>query len=203
MYARATTIDNVTNMDGGIEYVHDVVLPLFDQQKGYRELMISVDPSASDLRIFSIWDSEADRETSEDAMGPARYEGVKIMGGTVRIELFEELFFEVANLPAVGTSLWLSRYLMDPRKIDGHLKFFCDEIAPTIAELPGFYALRNIVNRQTGEGVFGNVWRDKASLRNAEARLEGASKSEAKQGVALDPPSQRQIVLVDSRRELS
>jgi len=76
------------------------------------------------------------------------------------IETFEELVLDVIEAPVVGSSLLIRRVSMDPAKVDENVDFFKREVLPQIKANPGFRAAREMINRQTGEGMVGTVWTD-------------------------------------------
>jgi heme-degrading monooxygenase HmoA len=199
MYQRLITWTNATNIDGGIEYLRGTALPLIHQQKGYRGLSASVDRSTGRLHILSIWDSEADRDASDGAMSKARDEATEIIGGTIQVEKLEELASEVVKAPVPGSALVVSPFSMDPAKIDENLRFFKTEIVPQIKAVPGFCSLRNMVNRDTGEGYVGTVWVDRAAV-DKQAERAAVSRREAARarGITFGEIRYLEFVLVDT-----
>ena len=80
----------------------------------------------------------------------------------------------------------------------GGIVFFAASLAaagllPTLAmkAQPGFVAVRNMIDRSTGEGAVGSVWADEESMRAAEAGspaiLHGGQASADGNGAALVP----------------
>jgi hypothetical protein len=61
---------------------------------------------------------------------------------------------------------------MDPPKVDENLAFFKETVLPDIKSTPGFLAVRQLINRQTGEGRVGTVWADEPSLKAALQKAE-------------------------------
>jgi heme-degrading monooxygenase HmoA len=88
---------------------------------------------------------------------------------------------------------------MDPAKIDENLDYFRREVVPQIKSGPGFCAVRNMINRQTGAGMVGTVWADEAALDAAAAAAEARRQQAAQRGVTFGQQSRREIVLVDMR----
>jgi len=199
MYARLITWTNATNIDGGIEYLRNEALPLIHQQNGYRGLSASADRSAGRFTILSVWDSEADRDASDSSMGKARDEATEIIGGSMQVEKLEELVSLIVTPPAPGSALMVTPYSMDPETIDQNLSFFKDEIVPEITGSPGFCSLRNMINRETGEGYVGSIWADSAAL---ERQLEGAAvarrETVSARGISLGEIRYQEIILTDT-----
>ena len=105
---------------------------------------------------------------------------------------------ETDKPPTVGCSLLLRRISMDPAKIDENLGVFRRDVLPQIKANPGFCAVRAMMNRQTGEGLAGSVWADRAAL---DAWLEVAETTRRQQaearGVNFGEVSKREIVFAD------
>jgi heme-degrading monooxygenase HmoA len=198
MYTRLITWTNATNIDGGIEYVKSTALPVIHQQNGFRGLSVSANKSIGRMGILSLWESEADREASESALSKARDEGTEIIGGSMTVERLEEVALEVVNPPKPGCALAVTPFSMDPGKVDENVAFFKSEVAPRIKAAPGFCALRNMVNRSTGEGYVGTIWTDQAAVE-AQAEAAAASRQEAStnRGITFGELATLEIVLID------
>jgi hypothetical protein len=198
MYTRVTTWTNATDIDGGIAYMKGTALPVFHEQQGYRGSSASVDRSAGTFSVLSMWATEADRDASESAMGKTRDQATEIVGGTVKAERLEELVSEMVQPPGPGCALMVTPYSMDPAKIDENLDFFNTEIVPQIKAAPGFCALRNMVNRSSGEGYVGTIWTDRAAM---DVQVEGAAASRrdaaSTHGISFGDISLRDVVVVD------
>jgi len=199
MFARTVTSTGATDIDAGMRYLQDTVAPLLREQKGFRGVTGSADRSSGVLGILSLWETEADRDASESTLVKAREEGQRVIGGEMTVEHFEELLVEVDQPPTVGCSLLLRRLSMDPGKIEENLGFFRREVLPQIKADPGFCAVRNMINRQTGEGMVGTVWADRASIDAAAEAAEARRQQAAQRGVTFGEQSKREIVFVDLR----
>jgi heme-degrading monooxygenase HmoA len=199
MFARAVTFTGATDIDAGMRYLQDTVAPLLREQKGFRGVTANADRSSGVLGVLSLWETEADRDANESTLVKAREEGQRVIGGEMTVEHFEELLVEVDQPPTVGCSLLLRRLSMDPGKIEENLGFFRREVLPQIKADPGFCAVRNMINRQTGEGMVGTVWADSASIDAAAEAAEARRQQAAQRGVTFGEQSKREIVFVDLR----
>jgi heme-degrading monooxygenase HmoA len=199
MFTRIVTFTGATDIDAGVRYVHDTVAPLLREQKGFRGVTVSADRSGGVLGVMSLWETEAERDASESTLVKAREEGLRIIGGEVTVENFEELLAEMDEPPTVGSLLLLRRISMDPADVDESFGFFKREVLPEIKSIPGFRAVRNMINRQTGEGMVGSVWADKASMVAAAEAGEARRQQAAQRRVIVGEHSKREIVFVDLR----
>jgi heme-degrading monooxygenase HmoA len=199
MFTRMVTFTGATDIEAGVRYVQDTVAPLLHQQKGFRGVTASADRSSGVLGVLSLWETKADRDASESPMVKVRDEGQRTIGGEITVEHFEELLVQIETPPAAGYSLLLRRISMDPAKIEENVDYFRREVLPQIKANPGFCAVRNMINRQTGAGMVGTVWADKAAMDTAAAAAEARRQQAAKQGVTIGEQSKRELVFVDLR----
>lgn len=196
MYARVSTFTGVSDVDAFLEILR-AVLPDMQAQRGYKGLSASADRAAGVVGVLSMWETEADREASEGAMAKDREGAASQVGAKLTVENYEEMVTLMSKPPAVGSALFVTSFSMDPAKIDENIQFFKTTVAPDISSAPGFLALRNMVNRQTGEGAVGTVW-ESAEARDAAVQMAMARRSEAAgRGVTLGEPSRREVVLID------
>ena len=197
MYTRVITITEADDIDGGIAFIRDTVVPLLRQQHGYRGLTASADRAGRTVGVMSMWDTEPDREASNSAVAKARQEGLGVIGGDLRVENFELLVDEIATLPSPGSALMVTRVSMDPAKVEENLAFFNSDVLPRITGHSGFLALRNMMNRETGEGLVGAAWSDQASMKSAAEEALARRPEGNARGVTFGEVSFREIVLTD------
>lgn len=199
MFTRAVNFTGATDIDAGLGYLQDTVVPLLAGQKGFRGVTASADRSGGVLGVLSLWETEADRDASDSAMVKAREEGRRVIGGEMNVEHFEEQLVEIVQPPKVGCSLLIRRLSMDPAMVEEHLDFFRREVLPQMKASPGFCAVRNMINRQTGEGVVGSVWTDRAAMDTWAEAGDARRQQAAQRGVTFAEQSKREIVFVDLR----
>jgi len=132
MHTRLLSFTGATNIDAGVDYLRDEALPILNAQKGYRGVTASADRDNAVFSILSLWDTEADRAASDSALGKARDEALKIVGGTMSVENLEEVASVITKRPVVGCSLFVSRVSMDPANVDQNIEFFNNEVLPQI-----------------------------------------------------------------------
>jgi heme-degrading monooxygenase HmoA len=199
MFTRAVIFTGATDIDAGMKYMQDTITPVLHEQKGFRGATVSADRSAGVMGVFTLWETEADRDASESTLVKAREEGQRVIGGAMTVEHYEELVVEISKPPTVGCSLLLRRISMDPAKIDENLGVFRRDVLPEIKANPGFCAVRAMVNRQTGEGIVGTLWADKASMDAAAEAAEARRQRAAQQGVTFGEQTKREIIFADMR----
>ncbi|MDQ1490074.1 MAG: hypothetical protein QOD57_4758 [Actinomycetota bacterium] len=197
MYARVLTFSGVTDLDAGIKYLQETAQPTVRSQRGYGGMTASADRSGGILGVLSLWETEADRDASDSALGKTRDEARGLLGAQLTVETFEEMVVEVSRPPQVGSALMVTRISMDPARIDEILEVFKQNVAPEIKASPGFRALRNMLNRQTGDGIVGTAWDDEQSMRAAATEAMARREDAGRRGVTFVDTSYREIVFID------
>ena len=170
MYARNISYVG-TDVDRAIEFLEDEVAPVAAEQKGFRQVVAAGDRSAGVLSILSVWDTHEDLEASDSALAKYRQQGVERFGGELEsVKVFEQVVMEVGEEPpAPGCVIRIVDTRLSPDRIDDLLSTFRNENVPAILATPGVRAVRNLVNRQTGEGRISVVYSDQAALKAADS----------------------------------
>ena len=197
MFSRVVTFTGAKDIDGGVRFVEDEVVPVIRQQKGYRGMAASADRTNGVFSVLSVWETAADRDASESAMAKVREDGGKVIGGTLSVDHFEVVLWEIAGIAGVGSSLLIRFVSMDPGKVDENLAFFKSTVLPEIKAQDGFLGVRQLINRETGEGAVGTLWSTKAAMDAAAAEADSRAERAAKQGVTFRDQSKREVVFVD------
>jgi heme-degrading monooxygenase HmoA len=198
MYARIVTITGTTDIDGGISWFRENVVPAIRDQKGYRGLGVNADRAGRVLGVLTLWDTEAERDASWDSLAAGRQESAAIIGGQLTAETYEELLRDAGKTPpAPGSALILQPISMEPAKVDENFAFFKNEVVPRIKASQGFQNVRALMNRETGHGLVGTVWADEDAMRAAAADAQARRPQAVARGVQFGEASFREIVFVD------
>lgn len=200
MHARVVTFTGAKDIDAGLAFVRETVVPLLSKQKGYRGSTASADREGGVFAVLSLWDTAEDRDATETMLAKTRQDAVEVVGGTLSVETFEELASEIGDPPpGPGSALAVTRISMDPSKVDDNIAFFKSEIVPRIKASEGFQGLRNMIDRATGEGIVGTAWSDEAARQRAtDEALSRRGEAEAR-GVNFGEMSFREILFADLR----
>jgi heme-degrading monooxygenase HmoA len=197
MYTRMLTFRGASDIDGGVTYLRQVALPILTAQHGYRGVTASGNRSTNVFGILSLWQTEEDRASSDSALGKAREEAVKIVGGSLTVENLEQMLAEVVKPITVGCSLFVTRVGMDPSKVDENVAFFKSDVLPVFKSQPGFCALRNMIDRTTGKGAVCSVWESQDALDAFVAMQPERRKIAESRGVRFDDQETREILFAD------
>ena len=184
MHVRISTITGASDIDGGIAFLRDQVVPQLQQQKGFVGLNASGDRGAGLVTVLSVWESEADLDASESAADKARGDALRLIGGEVSVERYEQTVWEMGDTPpGPGAKLHVRKISMDPGRIEENLDFFRQIVLPDMKAAPGFLGVRQLIDRSTGEGRVGTVWADEDSLAAALAKSEERRARAGERGV--------------------
>ena len=197
MYTRLLTFTGATDIDAGVAYLREEVLPVLNAQRGYRGVTASGDRASGTLHILSLWETEEDRAASESALGKARDEALKVVGGGLEIENFEQVVEAISKRPVPGCTLNVVRVRMDPTKIEQNIAWFKETIVPMITTQPRFCSLRNMVDRQSGRAISGSVFEDKASADASVAGIPERRAAAEERGITFEEISQREILFAE------
>ena len=90
MYARSTNVQaQPSNIDAGIAFVRDEVMPALQDMDGYIGLSLLVDRESGRCIATSAWETEDALGTSTDQAAPLRERAAEIFGGDVTVERWE------------------------------------------------------------------------------------------------------------------
>ncbi len=173
-----------SDIDGGLALLRDQIVPQMQQQRGFRGLSAAGDRAAGVVTVLSVWDSQADLQASESAADKARGDTLRLMGGEVSVERYEQTVWEVGDTrPGPGARLHIRNIRLDPNRIDDNLDFFRQTVVPDMKTRPGFLAVRHLIDRTTGEGRVGSIWADQDSLAASLTQSEQRRAAAADRGV--------------------
>ena len=173
MYARLITVRGATRIDEAVDFVKENVVPGLRQQRGFESINLAGSRAAGIFTVLTVWQTEVDRDSSESFSEKARNEALKILGGEMAVEHFEETVWELGPTPpGPGARLQVRSMRMDPARVEENLAFFKETVLPDIKSTPGFVAVRQLINRRSGEGRVGTVWADEPSLLGAIEKAE-------------------------------
>ena len=149
MFVRITTMQGATRIDEGIQHLRDVVAPQLQEQRGCQGLTASGDRAAGIVSVLTLWDTQEDLDASESAVEKLRTDSVAAFGGSdPTVERYEQTLAEVgAEPPGSGSRLQIRWVKMDPALVDDNIEFFKANVLPEIRSMPGFQALRQLINR--------------------------------------------------------
>ena len=196
MFARVNNVTGAKDIDAGVAFLRDKVLPEVQGQKGFRGLTMSGNRSTGEVGILGLWATLEELEASGSTVSKLRKEAMDVLGGEITVATMELVVAEVTQpQDMVGRPLRIVQVKLDPAKVDEHVAFFRSDVLPEIKAAPGFVAVRNFIDRKTGNGSVGTIFTDENSMRAAEANAEARRQLALARGVEISEPNYRTILL--------
>ncbi len=102
MYARISTLEGSPDqIDEGLRYVRENVLPQLKQQDGFKGMAALADRQTGKTLSVTFWESEQALRASEEAANSLREESAEAMSDTIAgVERYEVGFLELTG--AIG-----------------------------------------------------------------------------------------------------
>jgi hypothetical protein len=195
MFTRLLTFRGATDIDAGAEYLREELLPILEAQRGFRGVLASADGLGNLLTILSLWETEADRSASDSAIGKAREIALKLVGGALEVENFEEVVQVGAKPPVAGRVLNVVRVRMEPVSTVDNIAWFKESIVPMITAQEGFSALHNMIDWGTGSALWETVFENKKCADASLADIPQPRSAAEERGVTFESINQREVLL--------
>jgi heme-degrading monooxygenase HmoA len=92
------------HIDAMVGYLRDTAIPVARSQHGYRSSRMSANRESGRVLVSTVWDTAADRDTSEAAMAGLRRQGVEVAGASpqVQIKLYEVVYVDLTEMVQRG-----------------------------------------------------------------------------------------------------
>jgi heme-degrading monooxygenase HmoA len=185
VYARSTTIQaRPSDIDQGIAYVRDEVMPALHAMGGCVGLSLLVDRESGRCIATSAWDTEEAMASSTEQAAPLRERAREIFGGEVTVDQWEIAAVHRDHHTTDGACVRATWMKVPRDQIDRAIAFYRSEVLPALEDLEGFCSASLMINRATGRAVSSTTFdsyaamdanREQATeLRNARTRELGA-----------------------------
>lgn len=162
MHARSTTImADTSQIDQGIQFVQDQLLPAIMRIDGCRGLSLLVDRATGNCIGTTAWESERAMRASEEPIRPFREDFIAMFGGlSPSTEEWEVALMHRNHQSRDGACARVTWLDGNALAIDGSVDSL-RSILPAAEALPGFCSVSHLVNRDRGRAV-GTVLYDSA-----------------------------------------
>ncbi|HET6734492.1 hypothetical protein [Mycobacterium sp.] len=174
MYARSTSIQSqASNIDAGIAYVRDEVMPALQDMDGYIGLSLLVDRESGRCIATSAWETEEALRTSTDQAAPLRDRATEIFGGDVTVEPWEIGVLHRDHRSNEGACVRATWLKMPPDQTERAIDFYKTSVLPSLEDLEGFCSASLMINRSSGRGVSSTTFDSREAMdRNREQAKE-------------------------------
>src|SRR5260221_13190328 len=97
MFARVNNVTGAKDIDAGVAFLRDKVVPELQGQKGFRGLTMSGNRSTGEVGILGLWETLEDLEASGGTVSKLRKEAMDALGGEITVATMEQVVAEVTN----------------------------------------------------------------------------------------------------------
>lgn len=168
VYARSTTIHaRPEDIDAGIRFVTEEVMPLAMTLEGCVGMSMLVDRSTGRCISTSAWLDEATMHASENAVKPLRTRGAELLGGTPQVDEWEIALMHRDHLTSASTCARCTWLRVPPESADATIEMFRSLVLPAIEAMPGFCSASLMANRATGRAVSSVTWDSREAMESS------------------------------------
>ena len=185
MFARSTNVQaQPSNIDAGIAYVRDEVMPALQDMDGYIGLSLLVDRESGRCIATSAWESEDALRTSTDQAAPLRERAAEIFGGEVTFEPWEIAVLHRDHRANEGACVRATWVKIAPGQVDQGVEFYKTSVLSQIEDLEGFCSASLLIDRAAERAVSSVSFDSGAAMaRNREQARELKTASMREAGV--------------------
>ena len=154
MYARSTTIrGNPQQLDEGIAYVRDEVLPGVQEMDGCVGLSMLADRDSGRCIVTTAWESDDAMRASADRVRAMREGAADRLGGQPDVQEWEIVLLHRVRPADPGACTRVTWGQLDVGRLDETLETVRMALLPKVEELPGFCSISLLVDRQSGRSA--------------------------------------------------
>jgi hypothetical protein len=174
VYARSTSIQaQPSNIDAGVAYVRDEVMPALAAMDSYIGLSMLVDRESGRCIATSAWETEDALRTSTEAAAPLRDRAREIFGGDVTLDQWEIGVLHRDHHSNDGACVRATWIKVPPDQADRSIAFYKSTVLPALADLEGFCSASYLINRRSGRAVSSATFDSREAMqRNEEQARE-------------------------------
>ena len=154
MYARSTTIrGKPENIEAGIAYVTDKVMPALQQMDGCVGISMLCNRESGTSIVTSAWADHEAMRMSADNVRPIRDRAAEMFGGMPEPREWEIAVLHRMQEAPEGACTRVGWMMGDPDGLQAMLDTFRMDILARMEELPGFCSVSVLVDRDSGESA--------------------------------------------------
>jgi quinol monooxygenase YgiN len=157
-------------VDAGISYVRDEVMPAMERMDGAVGLSMLVDRKTGRCIVTSSWLSEDAMHNSNRELTPMRERAGELMGGTPQVDEWEIAVLHREHQAPPGACTRVVWNQIDASRVDDVLEMYRSTVLPSLEELDGFCSASMMINRRTGKGVGAATFDSRGALERTRER---------------------------------
>jgi quinol monooxygenase YgiN len=201
VYARSTTVQaDPANIDAGIRYVADEVMPAITAMDGCIGLSMLVDRASGMCIATSAWNDDRSMRAADASLRPMREEAAKILGGTVGVNEWEIVVLHRDHRTSDSTSVRCTWLRTDPGQVDRAIELFRAEVLPVAESMDGFCSASLLVDRVAGRAVSSVTFDSREAMEaSRDAAMELRSKVANQAGAEIEDVKEFEMALAHLR----
>jgi quinol monooxygenase YgiN len=170
VHARSTTFQaRKTEIDAGVRYVTEEVMPTIMAMDGCIGLSMLVDREAGRCIATSAWTDEASMRAADAALRPMREQAGEILGGSPQVDEWEIAVLHRDHRTNDSTCVRCTWLQTEPGRVDDAIERFRSEVLPTAEGMTGFCSASLMVDRKSGRAVSSVTWDGRAAMEDSRA----------------------------------
>jgi hypothetical protein len=147
-----------------VRYLENKVAPALQEEPGYMDMTIMVNPELAVLVAESFWVSGDAMRSTERVEDPLRKEASRLGMATVSVERHELASTTRIHRAQPGAGGRLTRIDFDPKRVDEAIAAYEDTTIPWLTETNGFCSGLLLVHRTSGRAIWEEIWREETAL---------------------------------------
>jgi heme-degrading monooxygenase HmoA len=171
MYARSTTVHGrPQNIDDGIGYVRDQVMPMVEQMDGCVGLSMLADRESGRCIVTTAWASADAMRASAQGVRDSRARAGEILGGEPEVAEWEVALLHRTRPADAGARTRVIWGDGDAARTDDARDEMRTGILPQLEELPGFCSVSLLVDRISGRSATAVTYESRDAMERANDR---------------------------------
>jgi quinol monooxygenase YgiN len=168
MYARSTTITgNPENVDRGVVYVRDRVLPAVLGMDGFVGLSMLADRQSGRCIVTTAWEDRAALHRSAKEVKAMRARAADILGGPSTVDEWTIALLHRARPAPEGACARVTWTQGRPDRLDQMSDAFGVSIVPRLEDIPGFCSVSMLVDPTQGRTTTAVTYDSRESMQAA------------------------------------
>lgn len=168
VHARSTTFQaRKTEIDAGIRYVQEEVMPAIMAMDGCIGLSMLVDGETGRCIATSAWSDEQAMLAADAALRPMREQAGMILGSDPQVDEWEIAVVHRDHQTSDTTCVRCTWLRTEPGRVEDAIERFRAEVLPTAEDMSGFCSASLMVNRQTGRAVSSVTWDSREAMEGS------------------------------------
>jgi heme-degrading monooxygenase HmoA len=171
MYARSTTVHGrPQNIDDGIAYVRDQVMPMVEQMDGCVGLSMLADRESGRCIVTTAWESADAMRASAEGVRDSRARAGEVLGGQPEVAEWEVALLHRTRPSDAGARTRVIWGEGDAARTDDAHDEMRTSTLPQLEELPGFCSVSLLVDRMSGRSATAVTYESQAAMEQATDR---------------------------------